>query len=225
MTDPLPLVLLGRVKSTKDPKKLGRIQVEIDAYTGKVVLPWVRVLQATASKKTGHLFLPEIGDEVAILRGHGNHVDGMIVLGCLYGGSDRVPFKPDADDKNNFKQIITRAKHELTFDDTDNKGSITIKTGDGKMSVTLDVANKKVIVDSAEEMEITAAKAMTIKTDDKLTLDAKEIDAKTSAAMTFTAKGDFSAEGANAKVTGKSSGTFDGGPSATIKGKAIKLGK
>jgi len=223
--DSLPLVLLGRVKATKDPEKMGRIQVEVDGYGGKVILPWLRMLQATASKKTGHLFLPEIGDEVAILRGDGNHAEGMLILGCLYGGSERVPLTPEADDKNNIKQIVTRAKHEITFDDADDKGSITVKTGDGNMSVVLDVVKKKVTVNSAEELEITSTKAMLIKTDDKLTIDAKEIDAKTSAAMTFTASGDFTAEGANSTVKGSSSGTFDGGGSATIKGGSIKLGK
>jgi len=241
MTGDLPIILVGRVKDTADPDKFGRVQVEIDTYTGKLILPWLRILHSTASTASGSHFLPEVGDEVVILRGDGANPDGMIILGCVYGGTERLPQKKkkpgtagepptelepiEEDGKNNFKTIISRAGHEILLDDTDDKGLVRVSSGDGKMAITMDVTAKMLTVYAADAMTLITPKDMTIQADTSLTIETKDLVVNASGDTTITATGDFTAEGANATITGSSSGTFDGGGNVTIKGGAIKMGK
>lgn len=175
------LILFGRVISTKDPAGLGRVQVETVGFGERHVLPWTRVLQATASEKTGHFFLPEKGDEVVMLRGLGDRPEGLIVLGALYSAA-RPPMTPEGDDKNDIKEIRTRAGHALTFCDKEGHESITLTSGDGKLTFTLDqkggkitlLGDKEIVVTSKSKLNVTA-KEITVKGDSKLTLHAKNL--------------------------------------------------
>lgn len=147
MTDPTqPSLWVGKVTSTKDAEgKLGRVIVEVPGPLGPITLPPLRVVQPTASATHGTLFLPEIGDQVLVLRGAGNSPDAMFVLGALYHGESK-PKTPEEDDANNVKQIVTRAGHELTFTDKDGEESILLLTGDQKLGMLLDVKEQQVAV-------------------------------------------------------------------------------
>ena len=72
------ILLFATVKDTKDPLKLGRVQVELKSLDKPVELPWIRVLQSQASKGFGMMVLPEIGDMVAVLRGAGQNVRRLL---------------------------------------------------------------------------------------------------------------------------------------------------
>lgn len=183
------LILFGRVVSTEDPAKLGRIQVETVGYGQRHLLPWTRVIQPTASAQTGHLFLPEKGDEVVVLRGLDERPEGMIVLGALYNAA-RPPHEPDQDGKNNTKEIRTRSGQTLSFNDKSGHESITLKSGDGRLCVTLDqekgavliegdkevrvVSNTKLFV-QADKIEITGDSKITLKSESKLEISGGEI--------------------------------------------------
>lgn len=242
MVDALPLIMTGRVKDTNDPDKFGRVQVEVPTYTGPLVLPWLRILQGSASSKSGNFFLPEVGDEVIILRGDGPNPDGMIVLGCVYGGTDRLPQKKkkpgkagepptalephEEDGKNNVKQFISRAGHEILLDDTDDKGQIRISTGDGKMAITLDVAGEKMTVFGPKAVVVSSAGTLDIIAKEAMTIDAAELTVTTTKGdVGITAKGDFNAEGMNVKVAGKTNGNFEGKTAVNIKGGVVQMGK
>ena len=94
-----PIIYFATVKDTKDPLKLGRVQVELKSLDKPVEMPWLRVIQGQASKQSGTFLLPEKGDTVAILRGHQENVHGMLILGGVY---DKVNAPPifDKDGKN-----------------------------------------------------------------------------------------------------------------------------
>lgn len=186
MDDALPLVLFGTVVSTKDKDGLGRVQVKIAGYGPDLTLPLLRVLQPMAGEKAGSFFLPEIGDEVVILRGAGNATDSMIILGCVYNGK-RKPATPDTDDKNNIKQIQTRAGHLVSFSDKEGEESITIKTGDGKLSLIFTQKDGKVA--------ILADKELTITSNDKLTVKSKTITVDGDSDIKVTGKAKIAVEG------------------------------
>lgn len=183
------VILFGRVLSTKDPDKLGRVQVEVVGLGKRLTLPWIRVLQPTASADHGHLFLPEEGDEVVVLRGLEDRPEGFLVLGALYNAA-RPPVTPDSDGKNNLKEIRTRAGHALSFNDKEGSESISLTSGDGKLSFTLDQkggtltlqGDKKVVVQSkaairvaGDKIEVEGKSQITLKSNSKVVLQGGEI--------------------------------------------------
>lgn len=183
------VILFGRVLSTQDPDKLGRVQVEVVGMGRRLTLPWARVLQASASGKHGHLFLPEEGDEVVVLRGLDDRPEGLLVLGALYNAA-RPPKTPDEDGKNNLKEIRTRAGHALIFNDKSGSESVTLSSGDGKLSLTLDqkggsltlVGDKELVVRSkravrvdSDKVEVTGRSQLTLKGKSKVVIEGGEI--------------------------------------------------
>jgi len=147
------ILMTGKVTDTRDPKKLGRVQVELEGFDRNVALPWVRVLNPYASKGVGQVFLPEKGDEVVILQGSGNNLDQMVCIGSVYNGNLQPPYSND--DGNNDKKVLkTRSGHELVFSDASGAESITLRTPDGKVSLELDHARGAVTIKSASEVKI-----------------------------------------------------------------------
>lgn len=219
-----PLILFGKVKDTKDPDSLGRVQVTLTTHGVSVDLPWIRVLQPIASKQKGFFFLPEIGDEVAVARGLGNSIDGMLVIGAVYN-ADNKPKVPDGDGKNNIKQIVTRTGTEFTLDDTDGAEKITLQTGDTKLSLVFDKA--------AGEITLTGDKKITIKCTTDVLIDCKNCDVTASGNVTVKASQNVSIEGTS-KVDIKggaatvnlaaSGGKVDGGAKLDLVGGMINIG-
>ena len=96
VNDNKPIVFVATVKSTKDPKKLGRVQVELKNLDKAVEMPWIRLLQPMAGKDHGYVWLPEVGDVVAVLRGAGDRVNSMLIIGSAAGvaamGMEKIDF-------------------------------------------------------------------------------------------------------------------------------------
>ena len=109
-----PLVFIATVKSTKDPMGLGRVQVELKDLDKPVEMPWLRMIHFHASKEFGSMILPEVGDMVAVLRGAGDRIGSMFILGSVYDKKNKPAVK-DGDGKNNTKQFQTRSKHTVEF--------------------------------------------------------------------------------------------------------------
>ena len=79
------IIFYAEVMSTKDPMKLGRVQVKLNSLDKAVEMPWIRMIQAQASSKSkGIVILPEEKDIVAVLRGAGDHLGSMLILGGVY---------------------------------------------------------------------------------------------------------------------------------------------
>ncbi|HNC96898.1 MAG TPA: phage baseplate assembly protein V [Myxococcota bacterium] len=222
MMQDAPLVLFATVKDTKDPDSLGRIQVTLATHDASLDLPWIRVLQPIASKQSGYFWLPEVGDEVAVLRGMGNHADGMVVIGAVYSGKNK-PKNPDADGKNNLKQILTRTGNEITIDDKSGDEKITIQTGDKKLSMVFD---KK-----TGEITITGDKKVTVKVTEKAIVDAKDVEIKASnnvdikAATNVTIKGSskVAIQGGQVEIKGDSTVKVEAGAPLTLKGATVNI--
>ena len=172
VNDNKPIVFVATVKSTKDPKKLGRVQVEL-ANLEKPVEMWIRLLQPRAGKEHGFVWLPEVGDMVAVLRGAGDRINSMFILGSLYDGK-YTPHIADEDGDNNFKQIKTRAGHLFVVSDETDKELVSLKTGKKSLLMEFDDKNEKLTVNIKNLKLIMDGKGKSIlmESDDEITIEA-----------------------------------------------------
>lgn len=102
-----------------------------------------RVATLMAGDKRGSFFMPEVGDEVVVGFELGS-LDRPVILGTLWSDQDRPPSNADTSETNNVRTFVSRAGHEITFDDSPN-GLITIKT-QGGMEITLHDVPPKITI-------------------------------------------------------------------------------
>lgn len=207
-----PIIFFATVKSTKDPKKIGRVQVELKDLAKAVEMPWLRMVNSYASKEFGMTIYPEVGDIVAVIRGAGDRVGSMLILGSVY---DKINAQavPDKDGKNNIKQILTRAKHQFEISDEDGKEKVSLITSK-KAEMVFDDKDSKVhfkVKGLLVEMD-GKGKCITIKSDDKIVLDAKNVHIKGSFLVDV--------KGKDIKIKADMNTKIDGGIKVAIKGGA-----
>lgn len=102
-----------------------------------------RVATLMAGDRRGTFFMPEVGDEVIVGFELGN-LDRPVILGALWSDQDSPPAQADTGPTNNIRTIVSRAGHEITFDDSPS-GLITIKTKGG-MEITLNDVPPKITI-------------------------------------------------------------------------------
>ena len=102
-----------------------------------------RVATLMAGDRRGSFFMPEVGDEVVVGFELGN-LDRPVILGALWSDQDQPPDNADTGATNNIRTFVSRAGHEITFDDSPN-GLITIKTKGG-MEITLNEVPPKITI-------------------------------------------------------------------------------
>lgn len=161
------IVATGVVKSTQDPKKLGRVQVQLQNFTPESsggsgsgsgaqsapTLPWIRILWPLASQDFGQVILPEEGDEVVVLQGAGNSIDQMYCLGGVYNGKRTAPYAND-DGKNDRKILKTRSGNLLELNDKSGGEKITLQTSDGATLLELDHAGGKITLKCDTQIQL-----------------------------------------------------------------------
>ncbi|MED5373167.1 MAG: phage baseplate assembly protein V [Myxococcota bacterium] len=182
------ILLVGKVVDTADPDKLGRVQVSMHGFTSQTKFPWIRMVQPHASKESGFTWLPEVDDEVVVLRGGSE----LMILGAVYNGKNMPVNVPEATDKNLYKQIRTPTNHLVQFYDKKGKGWIHIISGDEKNFIKIEEEKSIITIESAETVQVTtkvvtvdcdeatvnASKSATVNTDKALVKAGTEIVAK-----------------------------------------------
>jgi type VI secretion system secreted protein VgrG len=152
----------ARVMHVDDPDKLGRVRVQfLWQQGGSELSPWIRVLTGHAHESGGSYLLPEVNDEV-LVDFEFNDPEQPVVVGSLFNGKH----KPDAawaDERNETKAFRTKGGNEVLISDKPGKESVTVRNKDGKNEVVLSLGGEP---------------GITIKSDGKLTLDAKTIELK-----------------------------------------------
>ena len=162
----LPGVYPAIVRSVQDDDHQGRVQVElpfVNGDDGPSALVWARLSTLMAGAGRGSWFIPEPNDEVLVAF-HGGDSRHPVVIGALWNGQDSTPESMDSD--NNIRSFTSRAKHKLTFDDTDGAAKVQIKTAGGH-ELTLDDAaggtitlkhsnGAQIVIDVAGDVKITA---------------------------------------------------------------------
>ncbi len=115
-----------------------------------------RLAAPMAGNQRGVFFVPEVGDEVVVGFELGD-VNRPVVLGALWNDQDRPPPGADTSPSNNVRTIVSRAGHEITFDDTPGGGGIKVKSAGGfeiriegtslSISTTGNVATSRIVLD------------------------------------------------------------------------------
>ena len=199
---------------------LSRVQVELKDLDKPVEMPWLRMIHSHASKEFGTILLPEVGDMVAVLRGHGERIQSMYILGSVYDKKNKPALK-DADGKNNVKQFQTRSKHIIEISDEKGKEKITLKSGKGA-EMTFDDKDSKInlkVEGLMVEMD-GKKKAITIKSDDKIVIDAKTVSIAGSMGIEVEGKEVSIKSDMNTKIKGGMKVAIEGGVGVDIKGGA-----
>lgn len=117
------------VRDVEDPEGIGRVKLEYPWRESTARSSWARIAVPMAGADRGTYFVPEPGDEVLVAFASGD-IDHPFVVGGLWNGEDGPPVD-DPDGDNDLRRITSRNGHELTFDDGDDGGSITIETASG----------------------------------------------------------------------------------------------
>jgi len=183
-------VMIGVVTNNKDPENKGRIKVKLPIFSQTIETDWIRIATLMAGKERGTLFIPEVNDEV-LLAFHMGDISKPYVIGCLW--NDKAMPPAGIDDKNNNRKIVSRAGHELTFND---------KTGDESVSIITKKGLKLEMLDKSETIKIQDKGGSNIVTIKGGT--ASEIEIKTGTTkVTINSKGDATVESTK-KVTIKS---------------------
>lgn len=95
-----------------------------------------RVATFMARDGYGAYFMPEVGDEVVVGFELGD-INQPVILGSLWSDKAKPPTQADTKASNNVRTIVSRSKHEITFDDTPGKEKIVIKSKGG-LEITLE---------------------------------------------------------------------------------------
>jgi phage baseplate assembly protein gpV len=145
--------VIGLVTDNNDPEGQGRLKVRFPWVGDDVTSHWCRIAQPYAGSGRGSFWLPEVGDEVAVVFDRGD-MDHPYVLGGLWNGQDAVPPPGNADGQNDYKIWRTRQGHQLEFKDTDGAQRVTLTDGPGERHLVIDVAADTITI-TADPGDIT----------------------------------------------------------------------
>lgn len=169
------------VVDNKDERNLGRIRVQFPwqkVQDDKMMSPWLRIAVPYAGNIKGHLFIPEIGEEVMV----GFEMDNAerpYIIGALYNGGKGKPDEEwaasneDKGTSNNIKAIRTRNGHTILFNDSGDAGVIEIYDNkNNTYHITLSADDKKITIYSAGDIEINADGSISMTAKDNVNIKA-----------------------------------------------------
>jgi phage baseplate assembly protein gpV len=142
-----------------------------------------RVMGMGAGDQRGCHFFPEVGDEVVVAFEMGNP-DLPIILGGVWNQNSAAPSQANESTDNDFRTIVSRTGHELTFDDSSGGGQIVIKTKNGHQLILDDTGGGKLTIQSAGGMKLEmddSGKQMTLDAGSAGTLQINALEVKVSA--------------------------------------------
>jgi phage protein D len=152
--DRWPGVYTAIVTNTDDPNDWGRVKVEFPWMSEDAESDWARVIGTGAGPESGFFVIPEVGDEVLVVFGHGDFSQPF-VLGGLWNGQNDLPPEGSGAPSGEKPQVRTwhsRSGHHISiYDNADNK--IEIGSAGGH-SIILDDANSKIEIASAGGLAI-----------------------------------------------------------------------
>jgi uncharacterized protein involved in type VI secretion and phage assembly len=141
------------VTENYDKENKGTITVKVPVMEdGRDIFAQVRVLTQYGGAGHGSLFMPEIGDLVAVAFTGGDFNRG-IVLGSLYVPKNSFVENRCAE-KNINKCIVTKGGSSIAFSDKEDNLTITVSTPKNQ-TITLDSKNENITVTAKSGTDIT----------------------------------------------------------------------
>jgi Rhs element Vgr protein len=148
----------ARVVEHNDPKKMGRVKVQY-FWQDDSTSHWARMVTPHAGHNRGFMFMPEVGDEVAVTFEDGDP-ERPVIVGSLWNGEHPAPraeFWGGELEDNDIKRIVTKSGHRIQFVDKKGKESIVIATPN-RLKISLiektDENNRSVITMHSEDGDI-----------------------------------------------------------------------
>ncbi len=122
-------VVSARVTAHNDPKKMGRIQLQFfwqeDGSTH-----WARTTSPHAGPDRGFMFMPEVGDEVAVAFEDGDP-ERPVILGSLWNGVQQAPrydFRGADIESNDVKPLVTKSGNRIHLSDKPGQETVFLAT-------------------------------------------------------------------------------------------------
>lgn len=171
---PNPNILLADVMDNNDPEGQGRIKVKFkwECQTNDIT-EWLRVITPDAGSSEqvntnrGFVFIPEVGDQVAVTFEEGN-IARPIVLGSVFHGINGT----GGYEFNHLKAIATRSGHLIEFNDAVGTETITI-TDKNRNIIRFDTSASSIEISAPENISI-RAKNIDINAEQNISISAGE---------------------------------------------------
>jgi uncharacterized protein involved in type VI secretion and phage assembly len=235
----LPALLPAMVTQIGTGENLGRVKVKFPFLSDDDDSHWARVLSAGGGPERGFWFLPEIDDEVLIAF-EGGDTRFPVVMGGLYGRVNTPEDQLINDGKISSRSVRSRLGHYMDFVDgtSEDKRSITLGLGKngkpgtdytlriGEDRFDIEVPEGKPIAIKAGAAQITftdkksievRADAITVKADNDLVLEGKDVKVKGTASVSIEQGGNKVALGSGGlEAKGTPTTSIKGGPQVSI---------
>ncbi len=165
------------VKDVADPDDQGRVQIElpwVDSTEGRESRMWARLATMMAGSDRGSWFVPDVEDEVLV-----SFISGdprwPVVVGALWNGVDSPPESMDSAGRNDIRALVSRAGHQVRFEDRQGSGQIRIETAGGHR-IVLDDEGTSVTVEHSggSRVEMDAGGSITVDAVASVTVNAPE---------------------------------------------------
>lgn len=231
-------VVVGVVTDVNDPTGSGRVKLMFPWLSDDYVTDWARTVQPGAGKDRGTMVLPEVGDEVLVAFEQ-RDPQRPYVLGGLFNGVDTPntagPALIDAGSGAvNRRTFVSRNGHRIDLlDETGKTEGITVETGDGASTVTLDAVGTTITVRSDGTVTVAGEKGIVIDARSAdLELKGKKISVTATNGVTVAggagavdvdSKAAVSVSGATVKVSAKAAAEFKAGGPNVISGAVVKI--
>lgn len=205
---------VAKVTDVDDPEKLGRVKVQFLWQQGtSETSPWIRVIQPHASDGFGGYAIPETGEEVMV-DFEFNDPEQPYVVGSMYNGKAK-PDQAWATPKNETRAFRTKSGNEIIIIDKSGKESIQVRNKDGRNEVVMTLGGEP---------------TLTVKTEGKLTLEAKtiemkcqQLDIEAKAGAKLNASGAIEIKSDSQLKAGAAQVTLEGSAMTEVKGGIVKI--
>jgi len=220
------------VDGINDPDNLGRVSVTLPTASDQSKSAWARVLQPGAGASRGHLFMPDVNDEVLV----GFEDDDLarpVVLGGLFGGTTK-PHRTAVEQGKVVKQAIqTSSGHVLEFSEGEapaeqhvlvaaaggtqrlrlGKDTVTLEAKSG-VPLTIKVGDASIAFDGNGAITIDAT-TITLKATSKVEVEATDVALKATSGLTM--------QGTTTSLKAQAQGVVESSGIQEIKGAMVKI--
>ena len=179
-------VMTGLVTENNDAEGLCRVRVSYPWHDNPLESYWARLAMPMAGNGRGLVLIPEVGDEVLVAFERGD-LRFPYILGSLWNSKERPPLS-NSDGKNDKRELVSRKKHYLLFDDGAN-GVVELAHERGR-KITFDDQGFVVQDENGNAVKVDSnSGAMTIEATGHLSIRAASISIEASGTMEVKASG------------------------------------